>query len=96
MTTVEHFTPHQSTLTIKNSAAVLGGRRQGFAGGVKLVAVVADAHLELDGLPRVLQHGGGMEHSSQAELPSALVFLPKQPSLYFKTRPTITQNNSNI
>lgn len=95
-TILEHFTPLQSTLTVEHSAAVLGGGGQGFAGGVELVAVVADADLELDGLPRVLQHGGRMEHGGQAELPPALVFLPKQPfQLSFKTRPTVTENNSN-
>lgn len=89
---VPHPRAEQSTLTVEHGAAVLGGGCQGFAGAVELVAVVADADLELDGLARVLQHRGRVKHSSQAELPSALVFLPKQPSqLDFKMGSTIIE-----
>lgn len=62
-------------LTIEHSAAVLSGGGQRLAGGVQLVAVVADAELELHRLPWVLDHGGAVEYGAQAELPPPLVLL---------------------
>lgn len=44
------------SLTIKHSTAILSGGGQRFAGGVQLVAVVADADLKLDGLSWFLYH----------------------------------------
>lgn len=44
--------------TIKDCPAVLGGRGQRQAGGVKLVSVVPNADLELDGIIHILQHCG--------------------------------------
>lgn len=58
-------------LTVKHSPAVLGGGGQGQAGVVKLVPIVANADLELDGAINVLQHGGRVEGSEEAELAPA-------------------------
>lgn len=43
-----------SRITIKHSPAELGGRGQRQAGVVKLVAIVTDADLKLDGIINVL------------------------------------------
>lgn len=64
-----------SVLTIKDGKAVLSGRRQRLAGGVQLVAVVANADLELDGLTWLLEHARAMKHGAQGVFPPPLVFL---------------------
>lgn len=61
--------------TIKHSKAVLGGGRQGLAGGVQLVTIVTNADLELDWLARFLEHARTVEHSAQRVLPPPLVSL---------------------
>lgn len=61
--------------TIKHSKAVLGGGRQGLAGGVQLVTIVTNADLELDWLTRLLEHARTVKHSAQTVLPPPLVFL---------------------
>ena len=65
-------------LTVKHSTAVLGCGCQWHAGGVQLIAVVANADLELDWLTGLLEHAGAVEHSTQRELPSPLVLLKAQ------------------
>lgn len=73
--------PHQRTdsplvlLTIEHGPAVLRGGGQGQAGVVKLVAIVANADLELDGIVHVLQHGGRVEGSKEGVLPPPQVLL---------------------
>lgn len=54
--TVRSHETSAPSLTIKHSTAVLSGGGQWFAGGIQFVAVVADADLKLDWLPRLLYH----------------------------------------
>lgn len=61
--------------TIKHSKAVLGGGRQGLAGGVQLVAIVTNADFKLNRLARLLEHACTVEYSAQRVLPPPLVFL---------------------
>lgn len=62
--------------TIKHSKAVLGGGRQGLAGGVQLVTIVPNADLKLNWLTRLLEHARTVEHGAHRVLPPPLVFLP--------------------
>lgn len=66
--------PHISLLidlgpTVEHSPAELGGGGQREAGVVELVAVVADADLELDGVVDVLEERGRVKRHEEGELP---------------------------
>lgn len=64
-----------NNLTIKYSTAVLSGGGQGFACRIHLVAIVADANLELDRFTGFLQHARTVEHCTEGVLPLSLVLL---------------------
>lgn len=67
-TTLLHLQPDLWP-TVKHSPAELGGGGQREAGVVKLVAVVTNADLELDGIVDILEERGRVKRHEERELP---------------------------
>lgn len=66
---------HYLGITIKHSPAELGRRGQRQAGVVKLVTIVTDADLKLDGIINVLEERGWVKLNKDRELPFSEKFL---------------------